>query len=93
MATKLLPPPLDPNFLVSLAEKLILEAGDAPGAGHIKHKVVVDALTKAADAAMVWPPTPAGVVAEVLDGPAARLLLGAVVRHVYGRLKKAGADL
>lgn len=90
MKKRLLPPALDPAHLADLARKAVLAAAKGEGTGHQRHAAAVTMLARKADEAMVWPATPIGLIVEAVDGLAARLLLGAIVRHAYTVLEREG---
>ena len=51
--------------------------------GADKRERVVDTVVAWVDARAKWPNTPAGIIAEMMDGPIIRLLVGALVQEVY----------
>jgi hypothetical protein len=88
---KLIPPPLDPGGLAEWAREAVIAATDVDGDGRDRHKAAVRMLARKIDQALRWPVSPLGLIAEAVDGPAARILLGAVVKHAYQALESDGA--
>ena len=85
------PKPLSPKLIKKLAEKAVLKVTSEGLTGAIAHKAAYAKLAKAIDKALKWPPTPLGLLAETLDGPAAAIvirLLGGFVENAYRKLKK-----
>ena len=89
MAT-IIPPALDPSHLAELAEQAVRRAARGGAEGRDRHRVAVAELARLIDTALVWPPTPLGIAMEALDGLAAKLILGAIVKHAFQRLREAG---
>ena len=86
-----LPAPLDPKLLGREARRAVLAFAEVSGMdGAAKRRAAVERVALMVDAALVWPMTPIGRLAETLDGPAAKILLGAVVEHAYQDLKSRG---
>ena len=85
-----MPGALDPRSLGRMARQVVIQIAQTDCAGADKHARAVAAIARKIDAALIWPATPAGLVAEALDGIAARILLGAVIKHAYNALKSEG---
>jgi hypothetical protein len=84
------PGSLDPRQLGRMARAVVMALAESNKPGAEKHAEAVAAVARKVDAALVWPATPAGFVAEAMDGVAAQILLGAVVKHAYNALKSEG---
>lgn len=87
------PKPLSPKKLAKLAKKAVIQVAASELKGDDAHKAATRAFAKMIDKALKWPPTPWGLAAEALDGPAALIsvrLLGGFVQHAFGKLRKKG---
>ncbi len=71
--------------IIHRARALVLEAGQVlPGvSGRERREWVIDQLVSEIDRAAVWPHTPAGQVAEHLDGEVARVLVEGIVHLAW----------
>ena len=90
VSSVLMPGALDPRQLGRMARAVVMKLAESGKTGEEKHAEAVAIVARKVDAALVWPATPAGLVAEALDGVAAQILLGAVVKHAYNALKSEG---
>lgn len=86
----LIPGAIDARLIGRMARAVVLRVADMDGSGEDKHAKAVRVVAAKVDAALVWPATPVGLIAEALDGIAAQILLGAVVKHAYNALKSEG---
>lgn len=87
-----IPAAFDPGRLLGMALEAIDHADtEAPAqAGRARHRIAVGIVAKALDLAVVLPPP-----FELVDGPAFRLLIGAVVEFAYqlrARRRGRGGD-
>lgn len=89
----LIPPGIDARFLGRLARKAVLGMASKSGTGEERHVAAVAIVAKKVDSALVWPMTPAGLLAESLDGFVAKLLIGSIVKGAYDALKAEGKVL
>lgn len=69
-------------------ENAIAEAARHELAGDEKRAMVVNTVVRWLDDRAVWPATPAGAIAEMVDGPIFRLLVEALVQEVYDATKE-----
>ena len=90
VSSVLVPGALDPRHLGRMARAVVMKLAESDKTGEEKHAEAVAIVARKVDAALVWPATPAGFVAEALDGVAAQILLGAIVKHAYNALKAEG---
>jgi len=81
-------PRLSPRALDVLIRREVRAAVGMNGDGEAKHRHVVRRVARQLDAALIWPGTPAGLLAEALDGPALELLIGAMVKAVYEEIRE-----
>ena len=85
-----IPKALDPMRLGEFAREAVLEFAALDQPGKQKHRAAVRRVAKVVDKA-IEVPGPIGLLVEIFDGPLARLLLGAVVKHAYNALVAEGA--
>ena len=90
VSSVLVPGALDPRQLGRMARAVVMRLAESDKPGEKKHAEAVAIVARKVDAALVWPATPAGLVAEALDGVAAQILLGAIVKHAHDALKREG---
>lgn len=81
---------IDWKLVEEKAGEFIAEAAKDLDPGEEKAKRVLDQLVRWIDEKLVFPATPAGLVAEALDGPVLRALLGGFVHAHYQRMRAAG---
>lgn len=74
--------PLFPALRAKALEEIERIAATTLG-GADKRERVVDAVVAWVDQRTSYPNTPAGIIAEMMDGPVIRLLVGALVQEVY----------
>ena len=87
----IIPPALDPMALGKLARSAVLAlAVGGVGTGHERHAAAVRDVSRRVDAALDWGPSPLGLLAEAVDGPIAKFLVGTIVRHAYMVLRAEG---
>lgn len=69
-------------------ENAIAEAAQHQLDGADKREAVVNTVVRWLDDRTNWPHTPAGAIAEAIDGPAIRLVVGVLVQEVYDATKR-----
>lgn len=69
-------------------ENAIAEAAQHQLDGADKREMVINTVVAWVDAKAQWPATPAGIIAEMVDGPVIRLLVAALVQEVYDAAKR-----
>ena len=68
-------------------ENAIAEAAQHQLDGADKREMVINTVVQWVDAKTQWPNTPAGIIAEAIDGPVIRLIVGVLVQEVYDATK------
>lgn len=68
-------------------ENAISEAAKHHLDGADKREMVVTTVVRWLDDRTNWPHTPAGAIAEIVDGPVIRLLVTALVQEIYDATK------
>lgn len=68
-------------------ENAIAEAAQHQLDGADRREMVVNTVVHWLDKEAHWPNTPAGIIAEMVDGPVIRLLVSALVQEVYDATK------
>lgn len=84
-----IPKALDPLKLGGFAREAVLKFATRDDSGRAKHRAAVRAVAKEVDRA-IKVPGPIGMVVEIFDGPIARILVGAIVKHAYNALVAEG---
>ena len=69
-------------------ENAIAEAAQHSLDGAEKREMVIHTVVRWLDDKAQWPNTPAGIIAEMVDGPVIRLLVAALVQEVYDATKR-----
>ena len=68
----------------------VLAQVESDDAGAKKMAAALAEATRRIDKAIKWPPTPAGVLGETLDGPLIKLMLRATLQAAYNAIKAEG---
>jgi hypothetical protein len=90
------PYPLSPKQIADLALDAVVKAAKRGRSGPAAHRSATRILARSIDKALVWPPTPLGLLAETLDGPAAAVtirLIGGFVQDAYDTWSAKGKPL